>query len=98
MSTVAAAPPARNAQRARIEAGPEILNAWAWLLNRAPRVAKAVNDTPGAAKTVADIMAGFDLFHRRYGLTDKRQYAEVERDVSYNEATDIIIVRQHWRH
>jgi hypothetical protein len=78
--------------------GPEILNAWAWLLNRAPRVAKAINDTPGSAATLADILAGFDLFHRRYSIQSKRQMAEVERNVSYNEATDIIIVRQNWRH
>lgn len=83
--------------RAQIEVGNEILNAWAWLLNRAPRVARAIDQTPGSAKTIADIMAGFDLFHRRYGITEPREFAEVQRDVSYNEATDIIIVRQTWR-
>lgn len=92
----ATAAPAR-ATRAQIEVGTEILNSWAWLLNRAPRVARAIDQTPGSARTLADIMAGFDLFHRRYHITTKREFAEVERDVSYNEATDIIIVRQNWR-
>jgi hypothetical protein len=84
--------------RARIEVSNEILNTWSWMLARAPRIAKAIHDTPGSAATFAEIMAGFDLFHRRYGLTSKREFSQVERQVSYNEATDIIIVRQNWRH
>jgi hypothetical protein len=81
-------------RRAEIFAGPEILNAWGWLLNRAPRVAKAIHDTPGSAGTFAEILAGFDLFHRRYALSTPRDYALVTRNVTYNEATDMIVVRQ----
>lgn len=82
-------------QRAQVHMGPEIANAWGFLINRAPRVARAIHDTPGSAQTLADVLAGFDLFHRRYGLSDaKRDYARIERRVSYDEATDMIVIRQ----
>jgi hypothetical protein len=74
--------------------GPEIANAWGWLLNRAPRLAKALQATPGATATVADILAGFDLFHRRHGLTRPQEMAEVERKVIYVEGTDCIVIYQ----
>lgn len=77
--------------------GAEVANSWGWLLNRAPRIAEAIENTPGAARTLADIMAAFDLFHRRQGIDTKQKMSEVERNVSYDEQTDIVIVRQNFR-
>lgn len=74
--------------------GAEIANAWGWLLNRAPRIARALDQTPGSTQTMADIVAGFDFFHRRYGIATKQRMSEVERRVTYNEATDTIIIHQ----
>lgn len=74
--------------------GAEIANSWGWLLNRAPRIARALDQTPGSAQTMAEIVAGFDFFHRRYGVQTKQQMADVERRVTYNEATDTIIIHQ----
>lgn len=75
--------------------GAEIANAWGWLLNRAPRVARALEANPGSSQTMADIVAGFDFFNRRHGITDNKQrMSEVERRVTYNEATDTIIIHQ----
>lgn len=75
--------------------GAEIANAWGWLLNRAPRVARALEANPGSTQTMADVVAGFDFFNRRYGITDdKQRMSEVDRRVTYNEATDTIIIHQ----
>ena len=81
-------------QRAQVQMGQEIANSWQWLLNRAPRVARALWETPGSATTMAEIVAGFDLFHRRYDLVGVRDLQRVDRRVSYDEATDMIVVRQ----
>jgi hypothetical protein len=48
--------------------GQEIVNTFGWLLTRAPRLAKALQETPGASETMAEILAGFDLFHRKEGI------------------------------
>lgn len=80
-----------------IKVGPEIANAWGWLLNRAPRVAKALHDTPGASQTMADVVAGFDFFHRRYGIQGGQSMSEVQRTVTYIESTDTIVIHQSYR-
>lgn len=77
--------------------GAEIANSWGWLLNRAPRIAKALDQTPGSTQTMADILAGFDYFHRRYGIQTPQRMSEVERTVTYNESTDTIIIHQSVR-
>lgn len=74
--------------------GAEIANAWGWLLNRAPRIAKALSETPGSTQTMAEVCAGFDFFHRRYGLQRAADMQNIERRVTYNEATDTIIIHQ----
>jgi hypothetical protein len=44
---------------------------------------------------MASVLAGLDLFHRRYGVDpgDSRALSHTKMDVSYNEATDTILVR-----
>ncbi len=77
-----------------LRVGVEIATAWGWLLARAPRIARALDRTPGASQTMADVLAGFDFFHRRYGLETGQQMANVDRRVTYNESTDPIIIHQ----
>jgi hypothetical protein len=74
--------------------GAEIPNAWAFLLSRAPRIARALEETPGASQTFGEILAGFDLFHRKNGLVTAEQMRDVDRKVTYIEATDAIFIRQ----
>jgi hypothetical protein len=96
MSTPAVKPNSSPNAAGRIQYGPEIANAWGWLLARAPRIARQLEATPGSTQVMANILAGFDLFCRRYDLTTDAQMSRIEREVSYNEATDIIICRQSW--
>jgi hypothetical protein len=77
--------------------GNEIANAWAWLVARAPRIARALDDTPDAAKVFADVMAAFDFFHRRYGIVTREQMRDVERQVTYDEVSDTIRISQVYR-
>lgn len=75
----------------------EIVNAWGWLLSRAPRMARALEATPGASATFGEILAGFDLFHRKMGLVTAEQMRDVERTVTYLEHNDSILIRQEYR-
>jgi hypothetical protein len=88
---MAASAPQRSVE---LRVGNEIANAWGWLLARAPRVAKALEAMPGAPAMMASVLAGIDLFHRRYGVQpNPRELGLTKMDVSYNEATDTILIR-----
>jgi hypothetical protein len=80
-----------------LSVGLEIVNAWAWMLARSPRLARALEATPGASATFGEILAGFDVFHRRYGIVSADEMRDVERKVTYVEASDLIIIRQTFK-
>lgn len=67
-----------------VTVAPGVLNAWGWLLARAPRLARAVHDTPGSAAVLAKVLNGIELIARNSGLEPeafaRRLRVEVIRD------------------
>jgi hypothetical protein len=74
--------------------GTEIANAWGWLLNRAPRIARALNDMPGGPSMMARVLAGVDLYIRRHGIRDNRRaMSTLDFEVTYQPNPDAIVIK-----
>ncbi len=75
-----------------LQVGPEIANAWGWLLNRAPRIARTLEEWPGSMSMFARVLAAIDLLCHVRGLTPQQFGRAYDPEVTFDVHAERIII------